>query len=168
MVFRNGDVRLIKRREPMMSVGQARIRTKTRTTWQTPLSSGWSRPTTRPCEPWPTTGPSVGHQRPGWQLTRGPQKPPPGGPAWAQTTRRTNTYTLSLLFPTSFPGHRDFPLPSFIFRGKKLWRGTDAGKTLRSRAPRCPPAGKKTRATRQRCSPPPPTASWRRCYRRCS
>jgi hypothetical protein len=33
------------------------------------LSSGWSRPTKRPCWPWPTTGPFGGRRRPGWQGT---------------------------------------------------------------------------------------------------
>ena len=52
-----------------------------------PLLSGWSRPTKRPCWPWPTTGPSGGRRRPGWQRTRGPQRPLQGGPAWAQRMR---------------------------------------------------------------------------------
>ena len=41
----------------------------------------------RPCETWPTTGPSGGRRHAGWQGTRGPQRPLQGGPARPQTMR---------------------------------------------------------------------------------
>ena len=99
MVFRPVDVRMIKRREPMTSVGQAGGGDRQIFQRQLVQHGRCQFRVRGRCQPqgheaWPTTGPSVGHQRPGWPLTQGPQQPPPGGPAWAPTRRQLHSLAV--------------------------------------------------------------------------